>query len=72
MFASDLERYLNGGPVDCGRIARWAYAIRLTHLKAIDADVSDWLLRLGAMDMGSEYEWSEDELRALVAKARGY
>lgn len=70
MFAADLERLLNEGSTDFKQIAKWAYATRLTHLGEIDAEVSDWLLRLGAMDMGSEYEWNKEELRDLVAKAR--
>jgi hypothetical protein len=70
-FAAELERILiRGRNLDCVGIASWAYETRLKHLGAIDTSVSNWLLQLGAMDMGTEFELTMDDLRKIVAEAR--
>ncbi|BFG79437.1 hypothetical protein PTKU46_74700 [Paraburkholderia terrae] len=70
MFAAELDMFLAGKVIECQAIAKWAYNVRLENLSSIDSEVSRWLLQLGAMDMGEEFEWSREELAALVSTAR--
>lgn len=71
-FAGDLERFLHGpsGTIDRAKISDWAYRVRLDNLNDIDADVDKWLLQLGAMSMGQEFEFSALELRDIVDRAK--
>ena len=52
MFSNELESLIIGDEIDHSRIAGWAYATRLKHVRGIDPDVDRWLEELGAMDMG--------------------
>lgn len=69
-FASDLDRLVAPAVVDYSRLATWAYETRLQNLRDIDADVSKWLMELGAMDMGAEFQLSPKDLAGLVERAR--
>lgn len=70
IFARDLEGQLLNSEIDHKKIAAWAYETRLRNLGAIDPSVSEWLLQLGAMDMGKEFEFSTDEIVSMIAAAR--
>ena len=71
MFSAELEELLAArDPIDYVQIARWAYATRLRNLESIDRNVSNWLLQLGAMDMGTEFEFTREELQELIRAAR--
>jgi hypothetical protein len=69
-FAAELDVLLAGKAIEYKAIAKWAYNVRLENISSIDPEVSRWLLQLGAMDMGEEFEWSREELAALVSTAR--
>lgn len=69
MFSADLRSFLEQGVVDHAKIADWAYATHLAHVRDVDADVDRWLIELGAMSMGEEFELTLDELRNMVAVA---
>lgn len=47
-------------------IARWAYEARLDSLRNLDTELLDLLDSLALMDMGPEFEWSREDLVALV------
>lgn len=51
MFSLELETLLAEGQPDCSRIAEWAYATKLKHVREIDPDVDRWMEELGAMGM---------------------
>lgn len=71
MFSAELEELLAArDSIDYAQIARWAYATRLRNLESIDHNVSNWLLQLGAMDMGTEFEFTREELQELIRAAR--
>lgn len=71
MFSAELEEFLaTRESIDYVKIARWAYATRLRNLASIDHKVSNWLLQLGAMDMGTEFELTREELQELIRVAR--
>ncbi|SNR93282.1 hypothetical protein SAMN05192560_1816 [Methylobacillus rhizosphaerae] len=70
IFSHELEVFLVGDELDHSRIAEWAYATKLKHVRGIDRDVDQWLEELGAMDMGEEFKLSLAELQRLVAIAR--
>jgi hypothetical protein len=71
IFARDLDVFLSSGDIDHKKIAAWAYEARLRNLEAIDSDVSGWLMQLGAMDMGKEFEFSIEEMASMIAVSRG-
>ena len=71
MFSVELEGLLAAGdPIDYVQIASWAYVTRLKNLESIDHNVSDWLLQLGAMDFGPEFEFTREQLQELISVAR--
>ena len=70
MFASELEGLLSTSTIEHAKIAAWAFETRLRHLPAIDVPISEWLLQLGAMDMGPEFEFSKEELQSMIGVAR--
>lgn len=71
-FAEELDGFLHdpAGTVDHAKIADWAYKTRLDNLSDMGPDVDKWLLQLGAMSMGTEFEFSERELRDMVDRAK--
>lgn len=71
-FARELEELLpnSNSDIEHQKIAEWAYETRTQNLQDIDGDVSKWLIALGAMTMGPEFEFSRDELKAMVVAAR--
>lgn len=52
-------------------IARWAYKVRLDSLRTLDTELLDILDSLALMDMGPEFEWSREDLIALVDALKG-
>jgi hypothetical protein len=71
IFARELDGFLsNDAVIDHKKIATWAYETRLRNLGEIDPKVSEWLMQLGAMDMGNEFEFSGDEIVSMIAAAR--
>jgi hypothetical protein len=71
IFARELDVFLSTEHIDHKKIAAWAYETRLRNLEAIDSGVSEWLMQLGAMDMGKEFEFSIEEIASMIAVARG-
>lgn len=71
-FAAELDGFLHepSEVIDHKKIADWAYKARVDNLDDIDPEVDKWLLQLGAMSMGSEFELSCLELRDLVSRAK--
>ncbi|MGN6480969.1 hypothetical protein [Luteibacter sp.] len=72
-FADELEALLgvNGRPSEhIDEIATWAYRWRLTHQDEVDDEVDAWLLDLGFMSMGQEFELGDVELRQMIVSAR--
>lgn len=71
-FAAELDGFLHEplGAIDYKKIADWAYKVRVDNLGKIDPDVDKWLLQLGAMSMGSEFELSDLELRDMISRAK--
>ena len=70
-FSLELENILTSREsIDTQQIAAWAYETRLKNVSSIDPQVSDWLLQLGAMDMGAEFEFTREELENIVRVAR--
>ena len=72
-FADELDRFLHqpSGTIDRAKIADWANRVRLDNLSDIDPDIGKWLLQLGAMSMGLEFELSGPELRDMADRAKG-
>lgn len=71
-FADELEVLLENrvGISSCKDVADWAYKTRLNNISDMDPRVKEWLLQLGAMSMGPEFQLSEGELRKFIEKAR--
>lgn len=69
-FAQELNDLLSNVGIEHKRIAAWAYETHLRNLESIDPSVSEWLIQLGAMDMGKEFEFSRNEIASLIATAR--
>lgn len=69
MFSRELESLIADREINHSRIAEWAYATKLKHVREIDPDVDRWLEELGAMDMGDEFRLGLAELQHLVAVA---
>jgi len=70
-FSQELDHILKRNEeIDCTQIANWAFKTRVENLPSIDPDVSNWMLQLGAMDMGPEFEFTKEELHEIVNQAR--
>ncbi|MEB0114401.1 hypothetical protein QN397_24275 [Variovorax sp. RTB1] len=71
LFADELDRLLAAvGDKDIvEEVGNWAYLTKLKH-RNLDSQLSGWLDQLGVMTMGTEFELSLHELRAMVATAR--
>ena len=70
-FSKDLDKIISDslGCINCKKIGDWACKTRMHNISDIDTDVDDWLIELGAMSMGSEFELSESELREYIFRA---
>jgi hypothetical protein len=72
-FADELEALIGlkdetGAHVD--KIATWAYRWRLVNQDEIDDEVDAWLIGLGFMGMGEQFEIGDGELRQMIVSAR--
>ncbi|WP_428036968.1 hypothetical protein [Amphritea sp.] len=66
-----LEKLLGeNGDIDFDALADWAYKTRLDGLGDFPREILDDLEQLGACNMGPEFEWSRQDLRALLGKLR--
>jgi len=65
-----LQAELDKG-YDIVKIARVAFQLYQDHGVELTPDLDETLLQLMAMEEGPEFEYSEDELRALVEKLAG-
>lgn len=69
-LSSALQAELDKG-YDIVRIARVAFHLYQDHGVELTPDLDETLLQLMAMEEGPEFEYSEEELRALVEKLAG-
>jgi hypothetical protein len=67
MLGDELERELKYG-YDVVRIARMAFKIYHEHGRDLSSELDEMLLSLMAMEEGSEFEFSEEELWKLRKK----
>jgi hypothetical protein len=68
-FANGLAAAISKHGDDHKALAKWAFETRANNIRSLDHQVEEWLTRLGAMDIGPQFECSADDLQALIAEA---
>lgn len=67
-FSKDFEKIISDscGKIDYEKIADWAFKTNQMNCRDIDPDVDRWLIELGTVSMGPEFEMSESQLREYI------
>ncbi|MGN6480967.1 hypothetical protein [Luteibacter sp.] len=71
-FARELDALLglnNDDGKRIERIANWAFSLRFANQREVDVELDTWLVHLGAMTMGEEFEFTDEEMRRMVASS---
>lgn len=71
-FARELDALLSSNDDDgkrIERIANWAFSLRFANQRDVDDELDTWLVHLGAMTMGEEFEFTDEEMREMVRTA---
>ncbi|MDV3347063.1 hypothetical protein D0962_21090 [Leptolyngbyaceae cyanobacterium CCMR0082] len=64
-FAEDLKRKLQGD-YSAEELSQWAHLLRIDRYREIDFELNSIIRQIDGMDMGPEFELSEEELWNLV------
>lgn len=65
-FKKEIREFIEKSGYDSDLVAKKAYQIYSEHIRDIDRELRDKLLDIANMDMGPEFEMSEDEFNEFV------
>ena len=66
LFKKEIKLYIDKNGYEPAHVAKQAYQIYETHVRNIDHDLREKLLDIANMDMGPEFELTEEEFNLFL------